>query len=87
MIPVDRAGPQFGSVHMKGWDGSVAESSVFPNEISANGLKIFPYEHCIPVFGTKRFSQNSFAFATERTKWYNFAFYVFPIRKYANYIC
>ena len=72
---------------MKGWDGSVAEISVFPTEISATGLKIFLYEHSIPVAGTKRFWQNSFAFATERTKWRNFALYVILIRKYANYLC
>ena len=40
---------------MKGWDDSVTEISVFPTEISATGLKIFPYEHSIPVTGTKRF--------------------------------
>ena len=61
---------------MKGWDGWVAE-------ISATGLKIFPYEHSIPVTGTKRFWQNSFKFATGRPKWHNFAQYVFLLQKYA----
>ena len=42
---------------MKGWDGSVAENSVFPTEISATGLNFFPYEHSIPVTGTKTFWQ------------------------------
>ena len=37
------------------WAGLVAEISLFPTEISANGLKIFPYEHSISVTGTKRF--------------------------------
>ena len=33
---------------MRGWAGSVTENSVFPTEISATRLKIFPYEHSIP---------------------------------------
>ena len=65
---------------MRGWDGSVAE-------ISAKGLKIFPYEHSIPVTWTERFKQISFAFATKQTKWQNFTLYVFLLLKYASYLC
>ena len=63
---------KFRSVHVKGWYGSVAEISVFPTGISKTGLKMFPYEHFIPVTGTKCFWENSSTFATERTKWHNF---------------
>ena len=38
---------------MRGWECLVAE-------ISATGLKIFPYEHSILVTGTTRFYQISF---------------------------
>ena len=69
---------------MKGWNGSVAEISVFATEISAENL---PCEHSIPATGTKRFRQNSFAFAKEQTDWHNFSLYLFLIRKYANYLC
>ena len=34
---------------MRGPAGSLPEISVFPTEISVNGLKILPYEHFIPV--------------------------------------
>ena len=71
---------------MKGWDGSVAELSVFPTETSATGLKIFPYEKSIQVAGTKRFSQNSFTLQQSGQNGIVFALYVFLIRKYANYL-
>ena len=43
---------------MRRWDGSVSEISLGKTEISATGLKIFPYEHSISVTGMKRFWQN-----------------------------
>ena len=90
MIPVDRAGPiseistRFRRVRMRGWAGSVAEVSVIPTEISATGMKIFPYDHSISVTGTK---QNSSPFDTVRPKWHNFALYVFLLQKYSNFPC
>ena len=46
------------------WAGSVSEISVFANEISVTGMKIFPYEHFSPVTGTKIFKENRFALTT-----------------------
>ena len=43
---------------MRGWDGSVAEPSLgFSNRDPGNRAETFPYEHFIPVTGTKRFDK------------------------------
>ncbi len=38
-----------------------------------------PYEHSSLVTGIKLFEENSFPFATRRSKWHNFILYVFPL--------
>ena len=57
---------------MRGRDGPATEISVFATDVSVIGMKIFLYEHCSPVTGTKRFKQNSVALTTYRPKWHNF---------------
>ena len=64
----------FRSVHMRGWDGSVAKITVGKTEFLASGLKIFSYKRSIPTTRAKRFWQNNFAFATEHPEWHNFYF-------------
>ena len=71
MSPVDRAGPvseisphsyflckNCGCVHMRRRASPVTEISVSTTEISATGMKIFPYEHSSPVTGMKMFLTN-----------------------------